>query len=54
MPFRKGRFDDLSPEEAIALLRAMEGPLLKLALSLDGRDATSCDVFPEGNDEPCR
>jgi hypothetical protein len=54
MPLRKERFDHLSPEEAIALLGAMEGPLLELELSLDSGDATSGDVFPEGKEEPCR
>lgn len=44
---KKGRFDHLSRDEALALLRELEGPLLELALSGDSGDGSSSDVFPE-------
>jgi hypothetical protein len=36
MPLIKGRFDDLSREELLDILRELEGPFLELELSLDG------------------
>lgn len=47
MPLINGRFDDISGEDAKALLGAMEGPFLELELSLDSGDPTSCDVLAE-------
>ena len=36
MPLIRGRFDHLSREELLDILRELEGPLLELELSLDG------------------
>ena len=41
---KKGRFDHLIHEEAIALLRELEGPLLEWLLSQVSSESTACDV----------
>ena len=47
MQLKMGRYDHLTHEEAIALLRALEGPLLELVLSGGSFDVGAGDVFGE-------
>ena len=43
----KNRFDHITREEAIGLLRELQGPLLELMLSEDSWDSTASDVLGE-------
>ena len=47
MSIKHGRFDEMSREEAITLLRELEGPLLELIMSWCSSDSTASDVFDE-------
>jgi hypothetical protein len=44
---KKGRCDHVTKEEALSILRELEGPLLELVLSRDSWDITACDVPTE-------
>lgn len=44
MRLKKGRFDHLTHDEAIALLRELEGPMLEWLLSQVSSESSACDV----------
>jgi hypothetical protein len=44
MGIKRGRFDEMSTEEAVTLLRELEGPLLEMILSKHPNETAACDV----------